>query len=121
MNKDNGKEQGLSPEKRSLLAKRLAEQMLSRPASAGYIRLPRLLSGNRFPLSYAQERFWFLEQLEGPSTLFNSTHAFRMRGDLNERALAQACRELVARHEILRTTFEALDGTPVQVIHNPEE
>jgi len=120
MNTKTGQDR-LSPEVRSLLAQRLAGQTRSREVSAGYARLARRGSGSRFPLSFAQERLWFLEQLEGPSALYNSTHTFRMRGDLDAAAMAEACRELVARHEILRTTFESDDGTPVQVIHAPED
>ncbi|MEM9292779.1 MAG: amino acid adenylation domain-containing protein [Acidobacteriota bacterium] len=68
------------------------------------------------PLSFAQERLWFLEQLEGPSSLYNLPSSVRMRGALDRRALDRALSAIVRRHQALRTRFlatEALgDKTP---------
>ncbi|WP_331875502.1 amino acid adenylation domain-containing protein, partial [Longimicrobium sp.] len=68
------------------------------------------------PLSYAQERLWFLDQLEPGSATYNMPAALRLAGALNERALERALGEIVRRHESLRTVFTAVAGSPVQVI-----
>src|SRR5215207_11732919 len=68
------------------------------------------------PLSFAQERLWFLDQFEPGSPIYNIPAAFRLPGPLNVRALEQSINEVVNRHEILRTTFQSHDGQPVQVI-----
>ena len=69
-----------------------------------------------FPLSFAQRRLWFLHQLEPASTAYNMPFVSRLTGRLNTSALEEAFNEIVARHEILRTTFEVLDGEPMQVV-----
>ena len=75
------------------------------------------ISGQKmFPLSFAQQRLWFLNQLQCGSPVYHVTVAFRMRGAINLRALEKSLHEIVKRHETLRTTFPALDGQPVQVI-----
>ena len=68
------------------------------------------------PLSFAQQRLWFLHQLEPDSPAYNSARAYRVTGPLNVAALAQSLDEIVRRHEILRTTFATIEGRPVQVI-----
>jgi len=68
------------------------------------------------PLSFAQERLWFLDRLMPGSPLYNIPAVLRLRGDLDERALGRALGEIVRRHEPLRTTFAERDGVPVQVI-----
>jgi amino acid adenylation domain-containing protein/thioester reductase-like protein/non-ribosomal peptide synthase protein (TIGR01720 family) len=70
------------------------------------------------PLSFAQERLWFLAQLE-PTRPFNLPVAVRLRGPLNVAALAQSLSAIVQRHEVLRTTFATTEGHPVQVIAPP--
>ncbi len=65
------------------------------------------------PLSFGQETFWFLDQLEPGSPVFNIDVAVRLRGPLNVSAVEQAINEVVRRHETLRTTFHAVDGRPV--------
>ncbi|WP_253900255.1 condensation domain-containing protein [Corallococcus carmarthensis] len=69
------------------------------------------------PLSFAQQRLWFIDQLEPGSPLYNMPFALRLSGALDASALQRAFDALVQRHETLRTTFEAHDGTPRQRIH----
>ncbi|HEY6351461.1 MAG TPA: non-ribosomal peptide synthase/polyketide synthase [Candidatus Angelobacter sp.] len=71
----------------------------------------------RVPMSYAQQRLWFLDQLEGKSTEYNMPEALRLRGELDHEALERALAAMVERHEVLRTHFaEAEGGQPVQII-----
>jgi amino acid adenylation domain-containing protein len=69
-----------------------------------------------FPLSFAQQRLWFLDQLEPESPLYNVAQAYRMSGLLNEDALHKTFATLVNRHESLRTTISAVEGVPMQFI-----
>ncbi|MGH7831999.1 MAG: condensation domain-containing protein, partial [Candidatus Binatia bacterium] len=70
-----------------------------------------------FPLSFAQQRLWYLQQLDPASTAYNMHWAYRLKGSLNVAALEQGLNSLVRRHEILRTTFPLHDGEPVQRVH----
>jgi amino acid adenylation domain-containing protein len=68
------------------------------------------------PLSFAQERLWFLDRLEPGSATYNIPEAWRLRGALDEAALERSLSEIVRRHEALRTVFAEVDGSPVQVV-----
>ena len=70
-----------------------------------------------FPLSFAQQRLWFLDQLEGSSATYNIPVALHFIGELNIPVLQQCMREIVRRHETLRTTFPKGQDTPIQCIH----
>ncbi|MFO0758294.1 MAG: non-ribosomal peptide synthase/polyketide synthase [Byssovorax sp.] len=69
------------------------------------------------PLSFAQERLWFLNRLEPEDTSYVVPIALRIGGRLDEDALGRALAALARRHEVLRTTFASRDGRPIQVIH----
>ncbi|HSU14717.1 non-ribosomal peptide synthase/polyketide synthase [Longimicrobium sp.] len=71
------------------------------------------------PLSFAQERMWFVDRLEPGSSIYHMPFTFRVRGALDTDAFRRALDELVARHESLRTSFPLVDGTPVQRVHAP--
>ncbi|EUA05930.1 condensation domain protein [Mycobacterium kansasii 732] len=68
------------------------------------------------PLSYAQQRLWFLNQFEGGAATYNMPAAFRIRGALDVEALAAAIDDVIARHESLRTVFPDIDGVPFQEV-----
>ncbi len=70
----------------------------------------------RLPLSYAQQRLWFLDRLGGTSIEYNMRIALRLRGELDRQALEKSINTIVARHESLRTRFAEIEGKPVQVI-----
>lgn len=95
----------LSPEKRELLEVLLAEQA-------------EQVTGDVFPLSYAQQRLWFLSMFEPESALYNLPAVVRLAGQLDLAALETALNTIIQRHEILRTSYRVVDAQPVQVIHN---
>ena len=78
--------------------------------------LTRADRGAPLALSFAQERLWFLNQFEPEDTSYIVPLALRLEGALDPAALQRALAALVARHEVLRTTFTTIDGRPVQVI-----
>jgi hypothetical protein len=69
------------------------------------------------PLSYAQQRLWFLSQLEPDSPLYNVPATVRLTGILDVSALEQSFQAVIDLHEILRTSFATCDNQPVQIIH----
>ncbi|HEU4562037.1 MAG TPA: amino acid adenylation domain-containing protein, partial [Longimicrobium sp.] len=86
---------------------------------AGVPVLPPVVPVERrgaLPLSFAQERLWFLDRLEPGSATYNMPQARRLGGALDETALQRSLSEIVRRHQALRTTFTEVDGSPVQVI-----
>ncbi|HZI05051.1 MAG TPA: amino acid adenylation domain-containing protein, partial [Archangium sp.] len=78
--------------------------------------LTRVSREGPLPLSFAQQRLWFLDQLEPGSAFYNIPVVVRMEGQLDEAALERSFEELVRRHESLRTVFREEQGQPVQVI-----
>jgi non-ribosomal peptide synthetase component F/alpha-ketoglutarate-dependent taurine dioxygenase/acyl carrier protein len=83
-------------------------------------RIEPTLRGETIPLSFAQERLWFMSHLELRSPLFNITTAVRLKGVLDRRALEQTFSEIIRRHEALRTTFQIVEDAPAQIIHPAE-
>ena len=95
----------------------LIEEMLAGPsASNGDHFIPRRATTGPIPLSFAQQRLWFLDQLEPNSPFYNIWKAARLGGTLNVSALQRALAAIATRHESLRTTFPAVGGEPLQVI-----
>ncbi|MFG1797761.1 amino acid adenylation domain-containing protein [Nocardia sp. NPDC049149] len=97
----------------------LAARIDAMPGRSTADRFPlvRVARNGYLPLSFAQERFWLLEQLDPGSPAYHVAAALEVRGPLDLPALRSAVNQVVARHESLRTTFrQAFDGEPVQVI-----
>ncbi len=72
------------------------------------------------PLSFAQQRLWFVDQLQGPSPVYNMAAALRLRGQLDAETLGAALADVVGRHESLRTMLVAPEGIPQQLVVPPE-
>jgi acyl carrier protein len=87
-----------------------------RGADKGRFALQLQQRPERLALSYAQQRLWFLDRLEGSSTEYNMPQALRLKGELDRGALEKTINAIVERHESLRTHFEEVDGEPMQVI-----
>lgn len=107
----------LTPERRSLLSKLLKEEGV---AATGPV-MPSISPHDRndretYPLSFAQQRLWFLDHLAPANPFYNTPITIRLTFALNTNALFEAINEIVRRHEVLRTRFELVDGQPVQVI-----
>ncbi|HEX6746979.1 MAG TPA: amino acid adenylation domain-containing protein, partial [Longimicrobium sp.] len=100
------------------LAGRVEALVAETPGGAGappLVPLPR--DGSPLPLSFAQQRLWFIDQLEPGSTAYHMPDALRLRGPVDPRVLERALGEVVRRHETLRTTFGETEGVPFQVVH----
>jgi hypothetical protein len=78
--------------------------------------IPRRTCGDLCPLSFSQQRLWFLEKLNPGSTVYNLPGAVRLEGELDAAAFERTLAEVIRRHEVLRTTFTLSDGQPAQRI-----
>ncbi|MBS93714.1 MAG: non-ribosomal peptide synthetase [Chromatiales bacterium] len=90
--------------------------LLDKESGKAEPKLKALSRSGPLPLSYAQQRLWFLDELEPGTPVYNMPFALRVRGKLNVDALQTALNELVKRHETLRTVFSAGDEDPAQEI-----
>jgi hypothetical protein len=88
-------------------------------AGTGSLSIPRRTEADVLPLSFAQERIWFLSQWEPDSPAYNIPIALRLTGSLNVAALERSLNEIVRRHEILRTRCLIRDGRPVPCRRSP--
>ena len=98
-------------ERQSLIARLLKNRQAHKPEITAQPR-----TTTQFPVSFAQQRIWLLQQLFPQTTGFNVVQALRLRGVLDRAALEQSLDDVTRRHEALRTTFEMQDGSPVQRI-----
>lgn len=98
----------LSPEERRALLAQLLREKASQQSSE---------KPKSYPLSFAQQRLWFLDRLQSDEGAYNVSRAFWLTGQLNVEALRTALKDIIGRHQSLRTTFgEDEDGRPVQII-----
>ncbi|MDZ8184118.1 MAG: amino acid adenylation domain-containing protein [Nostoc sp. ChiSLP02] len=106
MNKNNT---NLSPAKKALLEKWKGGKFQADT-------IPKRQTSHNIPLSFSQQRLWFIDQLYHGSSFYNIPIAFHIKGKLNITALHQSLNEILKRHEIWRTTFRLVNGQPVQEI-----
>ncbi|MCF1496229.1 non-ribosomal peptide synthetase, partial [Agrobacterium vitis] len=118
MNEFYKKLAGLSPERRAILEKKLAEQRLAQLGQSSANAIARRPSDMKEPpLSFIQQRLWFMQQLEPGNIAYNMMSAMRLKGPLYLTAFGQAINTVVARHETLRTRFIlGTDNEPRQII-----
>jgi amino acid adenylation domain-containing protein/non-ribosomal peptide synthase protein (TIGR01720 family) len=102
---------GLSPAKRALLERRRRGEAAAQVAAIG-----RRPDAGPAPVSFSQQRMWFLDQLAPGSPTYNLRVLLRLSGPLDRPALARSFQEVVHRHEVLRTAFREEGGVPVQVV-----
>ena len=112
----------LTPEQRSLFEKKLAAKGIQPPRAAS---IPHRASNNNLPLSFAQQRLWFVQQLDTNNTAYNVASVLGLRGPLDIAALEKSLNTLVERHETLRTRFELVttedgDSQPIQIVDSAE-
>src|SRR5690242_7089116 len=108
---------GISTIKRELLESLLLEEGIELERTQ---TIPRRQSSEPPPLSFAQQRLWFLQQLDPQSAAYNVPRAVRLAGPLNISALRRSLSEVVRRHEVLRTTFTTINEQPVQIVHEAQ-
>jgi amino acid adenylation domain-containing protein/non-ribosomal peptide synthase protein (TIGR01720 family) len=98
----------------------MAEAIEERLRAGRKVEAPPIEPAGRdgsLPLSFAQQRLWFLDQLEPGSAAYNVPLAMRLTGELKQEVLERTLSEIVRRHEMLRTSFEMSHGRPAQVVH----
>jgi len=91
---------------------------LDTQSATGYSAIPRVSRDEPLALSFAQQRLWFINELEGSSAQYNIPFALRLTGNLRVDALQHAFDEIVRRHEVIRSTYHLHEGAGVQVIHD---
>ena len=103
----------LSPEQRALLTQRLGGKGVAAP---GLGSIPRRATSGPAPLSFAQQRLWFLQRLEPASAAYNMPLSLRLRGPLDVGTLQRTLQFLVGRHEVLRTRIAEVEEGPRQIV-----
>lgn len=107
----------LSPEKRELLLRRLGKKEASQAtASKSQAISAQKRGAGNIPLSFTQQRLWFIHQLNPESHAYNMPRSIRLKGRLNVAALERSLNEIIRRHEVLRTSYPTIDDEPVQNI-----
>jgi Condensation domain len=109
----------LSPAKQKLLLARMEKLRTQAKGGEKIPRSPSRETGGPFPLSFSQQRLWFIDRLEPGNPAYNIADALKLRGRLDVPVLARVLSEIVRRHEALRTTFDVVEGRPVQRVEAP--
>ncbi len=104
----------LTPDKRAVL-----EMLLKKKRQESAAKIATISREGLLPLSFAQQRLWFLDRFEGESSVYNIPMSMRVLGAIDVNILERALSEIVRRHEALRTTFSFEEGRPVQKINEP--
>jgi len=97
----------------------IVESELKTGTEAAKISIQARERDGSLPLSFAQQRLWYLNQLDSGSAVYNMLTMVEFEGELNVEILERCFHEVIKRHEVLRTTFAAVDGEPQQVISSP--
>lgn len=109
----------LSPEKRQILLQKLQESNKNGEKQQNLKAIKKQENKGFVELSYAQQRLWFLDKLEGPNPAYNMPALFRLKGDINIKALTSSIEAIVERHEMMRTVFTEIEGRAYQKIIKP--
>uniref|UniRef100_UPI000E3DC141 non-ribosomal peptide synthetase n=1 Tax=Streptomyces triticisoli TaxID=2182797 RepID=UPI000E3DC141 len=109
--------EALPQDLQEVLRRRLAGRAAGTPGAIARQVIGRADRTRPLPLSFAQQRLWFLDRLRPGDPRYNSAVALRLTGPLDHTALSGALEHVVGRHEALRTTFQETDGRPVQTVH----
>ncbi|WP_407873315.1 non-ribosomal peptide synthase/polyketide synthase [Paenibacillus melissococcoides] len=96
-------------------------QVIESSAGSPYEDLLPAPNQDSYPLSSAQKRMYVLQQLQGEEQTYNMPNIFRLEGPVNRERINDALQGLIRRHEVLRTSFEMVEGSPVQIIHDSVE
>ncbi|MCM3342854.1 amino acid adenylation domain-containing protein [Paenibacillus sp. MER TA 81-3] len=96
-------------------------QVVESSAGSPYEGLLPASTQDYYPLSSAQKRMYVLQQLQGAEQTYNMPNVFRLEGPLDRERISEALQALIRRHEVLRTSFEMVEGRPVQIIHDAVE
>ena len=89
--------------------------------STSTVKIPRRESDKPAPMSFAQHRLWYLDQLDPDNSAYNTPSAFALEGDLDVDSFKSALNDIFTRHDVLRTSFETVDGQEVQVLNESLE
>ncbi|MBW4434414.1 MAG: amino acid adenylation domain-containing protein [Pelatocladus maniniholoensis HA4357-MV3] len=95
---------------------KVIEKVIQADSTVEVTDIERIVRSQQLPLSFAQQRLWFLDQLEPNSSFYNIAAAVRLKGRLNVAALQQSFNEIISRHEALRTNFQTIEGQPIAFI-----
>src|SRR5215471_2399699 len=115
MNNSIKSTEALSQKKRALLELLLKEKRASAPVTN---KIPRRPPAPYAPLSFAQEQMWFLDQLNPGSSYYNLPVSIRFKGKLDVGALGLSLSEILRRHEVLRATYDVVEGKLAQIVHD---
>src|SRR5882762_2229987 len=113
MNPDSGSGSVLDPKRRALFEKLLRQEKAGSTSSS---TISRRANSDSAPLSFTQERLWFLDQLEPNSAVYNLPLGLRLDGELDAGILQRSLEEVVRCHEVLRTCFQSAAGSLLQVV-----